>query len=124
MVANTTTAAITIRRDTDVYRLAAIVLSTLDRAGVIEQQIDRIVVYSRRVVVFDILRLSYAQALDLINQHGLLHRLTRLSGAARILIRPNVPGCAFIFDLGASEKSRESQDLSLSCVYNCPTFVG
>ena len=105
MAANTTSVAITIRRDTDVYRLAAIVLSTLDRAGVINQRIDRIVIYSRRVVVFDMLHLSYAQALDLINQHRLLHRLTRLSGAARIMIRPNVPGCAFIFDLDASGKS-------------------
>lgn len=107
MVANTTAVAITIRRDTDVYRLAAIVLSTLDRAGVIDQRIDRIVVYSRRVVVFDLLQLSYPLVLDQINQHGLLHRLTRLSGAARIMIRPNVPGCAFIFELGISEKSQE-----------------
>ncbi len=107
MAANTTAVAITIRRDTDVYRLAAIVLSTLDRAGVIEQRIDRIVVYSRRVVVFDLLQLSYPLVLDLINQHGLLHRLTRLSGAARILIRPCAQGCAFIFDLGASEESRD-----------------
>ena len=107
MGAKTTAVAITIRRDTDVYRLAALVLSTLDRAGVIEQRIDRIVVYSRRVVVFDLLQLSYPLVLDLINQHGLLHRLTRLSGAARIMIRPNAPGCAFIFDLGASEKSRD-----------------
>ena len=107
MVANTTAVALTIRRDTDVYRLAAIVLSTLDRAGVIGQRIDRIVVYSRRVVVFDTLHLSYAQALDLINQHRLLHRLTRLSGAARIMIRPCAQGCAFIFDLGAIEESRD-----------------
>ena len=108
MVANTTSVAITIRRDTDVYRLAAIVLSTLDRASVFEQRIDRIVVYSRRVVVFDLLQLSYPLVLDQINQHGLLHRLTRLSGAARILIRPNVQGCALIFDLGTIEESRKS----------------
>ena len=102
MAANTTSVALTIRRDTDVYRLAAIVLSTLDRAGVIGQRIDRIVVYSRRVVVFDMLHLSYAQALDLINQHGLLHRLTRLSGASRIVLRPHSTGCAFLFDLNPS----------------------
>ncbi len=107
MAANTTAVAITIRRDTDVYRLAAIVLSTLDRAGVIGQRIDRIVVYSRRVVVFDMLHLSYSQALGLINQHGLLHRLTRLSGAVRIMIRPCVQGCALIFDLGAIEESQD-----------------
>lgn len=109
MVANSTSVVIALRRDTDVYRLAAIVLSTLDRAGLIGQRIDRMVVYSRRVVVFDLLQLSYPFVLDLINQHGLLHRLTRLSGAARIVLRPNGQGCTVIFDLGASEESRESQ---------------
>ena len=110
MVANTTAVALTIRRDTDVYRLAAIVLSTLDRAGVLDQRIDQMVVYGRRVVVFDLLRLSYPRVLDLINQHGLLHRLTRLSGAARIVLRPNGQGCTVIFDLGISETSQEPQD--------------
>ena len=102
MVANPTTTALTIRRDADVYRLAAIVLSTLDRAGVIGQRIDRMVVYGRRAVVFYILNLSYSIALDLIAYHHLLHRLTRLSGASRIVLRPHSTGCAFLFDLNPS----------------------
>ena len=59
-------AAITVHRDADLYRLGALILSTLDRLGVPHQEFSRIVVYSRRVIVFDLPWLTYARAIRLV----------------------------------------------------------
>ena len=59
-------AALTIHRDADVYHIAALILSTLDRLGMHDQVFSRIVVYSQRVIVFDLPWLTDAQASQLI----------------------------------------------------------
>ncbi len=94
MAAEPMTTALTIRRDADVYRLAAIVLSTLDRAGVIGQRIDRMVVYGQRVIVFELPGLDHTHVTDAIAQH-LCDRLA----PQRLRLRPRPRGCVIFIEL-------------------------
>lgn len=83
-----------IRRDADVYRLAAIVLSTLDRAGVIGLRIDRVVVYGQRVILFELPLLDRTFITEAITQH-LIDRLA----PHRVRLRPRPSGCAIFIEL-------------------------
>ena len=86
--------AITIHRDADLYRLGALILSTLDRLGVPDQQFSRIVVYSQRLVVFDLPWLTPTRARDLLAQ-----RLTPRIAPYSVVWQRRGQGCAIIIDL-------------------------
>ena len=92
-------AAITLQRDADIYRLGALVLSTLDRLGVTDQEFSRIVVYSQRVVVFELPWLTCEQANDLVEHHGFGQRLTQLIAPRLIGLQRRAQGCAIVIDL-------------------------
>ena len=92
-------AAITIHRDADVYHIAALILSTLDRLGMPNQVFSRIVVYSQRVIVFDLPWLTEAQIIQLVRQSQPGVRLTRRIAPRIIVVRPRAQGCALIIDL-------------------------
>lgn len=83
-----------IRRDADVYRLAAIVLSALDRAGVIGQRIDRIVVYGQRVILFELPGLDQTHVTDAIAQ-----RLSDRLAPQRVRLKSRPIGCALFIEL-------------------------
>ena len=83
-----------IRRVADVYRLAAIVLSMLDRAGLIGLRIDRVVVYGQRVILFELPGLDHTRVTAAITQH-LIDRLA----PHRVRLRPRPMGCALFIEL-------------------------
>ena len=92
-------AALTIHRDADVYHIAALILSTLDRLGMHDQVFSRIVVYSQRVIVFDLPWLTDAQATQLVRQSQPGVRLTRRIAPRIIVVRGRAQGCTLIIDL-------------------------
>lgn len=88
--------ALTVQRDADVYRLASIVLSVLDRLSHEDtHEISRIRVIGRRVVVFDLPFLIY----DPIVHRRLGAMLTSLVIPRVIAIRHASTGSLIIFDL-------------------------
>jgi hypothetical protein len=91
--------AVAVLRDADVQRVGAIILSTLDRIGVTNQEFGRIVVYGRRVIVFDLPWLSYARAEKLVMQSALSERLTHQIDPGVIALRQKSNGCAIVIDL-------------------------
>jgi hypothetical protein len=94
-------AAITLQRDADIYRLGALVLSTLDRLDVPDQEFSRIVVYSQQVVVFELPWLTCEQADDLIEHHSFGQRLTQLIAPRLIGLQRRAQGCAIVIDLNS-----------------------
>ncbi len=83
---------ITVARDADVYRLGALVLVWLDRAGLITR-VTRLVLYRQRVLTLH-LPLSY----DLVAASGLEHHLTQRTGLTARLVTAAL-GCVLIIDL-------------------------
>ena len=96
------TESLIVQRAADVYRLAALVLSTLDRAGVIGQRIDRVVVYGQRVILFELPGLDHTLVTDAIAQH-LIDRLA----PHRVRLQPRPIGCALFIEL-ISNTSQET----------------
>jgi len=93
---------VVLHRDADVYRLAARVLSTLDRLlPYTVLQISRICVIGRRVVVLHLPLLDYDRAADLVQFEALGLRLTHSIGPNLIALRQADVGCRLIFDLAA-----------------------
>ena len=88
------TESLIVQRAADVYRLAALVLSTLDRAGVIGQRIDRVVVYGQRVILFELPGLDHTLITEAIAQH-LIDRLA----PHRVRLQPRSIGCAIFIEL-------------------------
>jgi hypothetical protein len=98
--------SLTVLREADVQHVGALILSTLDRLGVINQDFSRIMVYGRRVIVFELPRLAYADARDLIVHQAFGRRLTHLltsrvvpQAGAGVALRRLTQGCAVIVDL-------------------------
>ena len=92
--------ALTVDRDADVYHIAALILSTLDRLGMPDQVFSRIVVYSQRVIVFELPWLTDAQANKLIRYGQPGRRL-----AHRFSLHRRAQGCALIIDLFSTTPS-------------------
>lgn len=93
---------VVLHRDADVYRLAARVLSTLDRLlPDTVLQISRICVIGRRVVMLNLPLLDYDRAAYLVEFEGLGLRLTHSIGPNLIALRQADVGCRLIFDLAA-----------------------
>ena len=95
------TQPLTLTRDADGLRLGALILSTLDRAGVAGQVLGRCVIYSRRVAVFELPGLNYALATVLVEQCGWGLHLSNLIGVAHTLMLARRPtgGSVVIVDL-------------------------
>ena len=91
--------AITIHHDADLYRLGALILSTLDRLGMPDQVFSRIVVYSQRVIVFDLPWLTDTQASQLIKHSQPGRRLAHRFSLHRVTLHRRAQGCALIIDL-------------------------
>jgi hypothetical protein len=91
--------AVTVLRDADVQRVGAIILSTLDRIGVPNQEFSRIIVYCHRVIVFDLPCLPYARAEKLVTEYALGERLTLRLDTGVIVLRQKSNGCAIVIDL-------------------------
>ena len=89
-----TTESLIAQRAADVYRLAALVLSTLDRAGVIGQRIDRMVVYGQRVILFELPGLDQTHVTDAIAQ-----RLSDRLAPQRVRLKSRPIGCALFIEL-------------------------
>lgn len=85
--------------DAQVQRVGGLILSTLDRLGVEAQQVSRIIVYGRRVVVFDLPFLDCNAANELLDRQRLGERLTRLVAPRLVVLRRRPQGCAIIIDL-------------------------
>ena len=100
----TAAAALTLTRDADGLRLGALILSTLDRAGVSGQVIGRCVVYSRRVAVFELPGLDYGLATVLVERCAWGLRLGNVIGVAHTLLLARRPtgGSVVIIDLVTS----------------------
>ena len=98
-------AALTVRRDADLYRLGALILSTLDRLGVPNQVFSRIVVYSQRVIVLDLPWLTEAQAARLIKHGQPGKRLAHRFSLHRVTLHRRAQGCALIIDLLSTNPS-------------------
>ena len=98
-------AALTIHRDADVYHIAALILSTLDRLGMPDQVFSRIVVYSQRVIVFDLPWLTDAQADRLIRHGQPGRRLAHRFSLHRVTLHRRAQGCALIIDLHPTNSS-------------------
>ena len=92
-------AAMTVHRDADLYRLGALILSTLDRLGMPNQVFSRIVVYSQRVIVFDLPWLTDAQANQLIKYGQPGRRLAHRFSLHSVTLHRRAQGCALIIDL-------------------------
>jgi hypothetical protein len=82
-----------------VQRVGGLLLSTLDRLGVEAQQVSRIVVYGRRLIVFDLPFLDYDAANELVEQQHLGLRLTHLLTPHLVALRRRTQGCMIIIDL-------------------------
>ena len=97
----TSATPLTLTRDADGLRLGALILSTLDRAGVAGQVLGRCVIYSRRVAVFELPGLNYALATVLVEQCGWGLHLSNLIGVAHTLMLARRPtgGSVVIVDL-------------------------
>ena len=88
-------AAITIHRDADLYRLGALLLRRLDRAGMITR-ITRIVLYDQRVVAYHF-PLAYGDACG----YQLANFIKAHTGlSARLL--PTSKGCTLLIDLASA----------------------
>jgi hypothetical protein len=92
-------AALTVHRDADLYRLGALILSTLDRLGMPDQVFSRIVVYSQRVIVFDLPWLTDAQASQLIKYGQPGRRLAHRFSLHSVTLYRRAQGCALIIDI-------------------------
>ena len=53
-------------RNADVQRVGALILSTLDRLDMSNQDFSRIVVYGRQIIVFELPWLPYSRACSLV----------------------------------------------------------
>ena len=87
--------AITIHRDADLYRLAALMLRRLDRAGAITR-ISRIVLYDQRVVAYHLPR-PYRDTCG----YQLAEYLKARTGLSARLI-PTSKGCTLLIDLASA----------------------
>jgi hypothetical protein len=88
-------AVIAVHRDADLYRLAALVLRRLDRAGV-TTRLTRIVLYDHRVVAYH-LPLAYRDACG----YQLAEYLKARTGLSARLI-PTSKGCTLLIDLAST----------------------
>lgn len=105
--------ALTVRSDADVYRLAALVLSTLDRLGCADtHEISRIRVIGRRVVIFDLPFLSYYDAATQVQLGAIL---THLAVPQLIAVRPAPTGSLVIVDLVAPSAPRRTRSSLVWC---------
>lgn len=113
----TRNSALVIQGDADVYRLAALVLSTLDRLDTTRaHEISRIRVIGRRVVIFDLPFLVYhADGRDLAVQSQLGETLTRLAVPLLIAVRPATAGSLLIFELAAATGPRHARSSLAWC---------
>jgi hypothetical protein len=91
--------AISVHRDADVYHIAALILSTLDRLGMSDQVFSRIVVYSQRVIVFELPWLTEAQATQLVGHGQPGRRLAHRFSLHSVTLHRRAQGCALIVDL-------------------------
>ena len=98
-LANQPSYAVVSLTDAWVQRVGGLILSTLDRLGVEAQQVSRIVVYGRRLMVFDLPFLDYDAANELVEQQHLGLRLTHLLAPRLVALRRRVQGCVIIIDL-------------------------
>ena len=103
--------ALTIRRDADVYRLAALVLSTLDRIDVTRHEISRIRVIGQRVVIFDLPYFVY----DLTSHQRLGVILTHLIVPQVIAVRPAATGSLLIIDLAVATTPHRTRSSMVWC---------
>ena len=110
-LAATSAATLALTRDADVLRLGALILCTLDRAGVSGQVIGRCVVYRRRVAVFELPGLDYALASVLVERCAVGLRLAGLIGVPHTLMLAQraTGGCVVIIDL-PNTQSNPSRD--------------
>ena len=105
--------ALTVRRDADVYRLAAIILAALDRLSHADtHEISRIRVIGRRVVIFDLPFLSYYDAATQVRLGAIL---TRLVIPQLIAVRPAPTGSLVIVDLVAPSAPRRTRASLVWC---------
>lgn len=87
--------AITVQRDDDLYRLGALILRLLDRAGMITR-ITRIVLYDHRVVAYHLPR-PYRD----VHSYGLADFIKARTGLSARLI-PTSKGCTLVIDLASA----------------------